>query len=205
MPRERRESGARMAAKTAELEPELIDSICARVHERLPEDQASRCSAFVRQYYHWVPPEDLAGRGRLDLYGAAVAHWNLAGQRPDATPKLHVYNPDFEQHGWQSPHTVIEIVSDDMPFVVDSVTMELSRRGYGMHVVIHPVVRVHRGSDGQLIEIFEPGAEGPEAITESVLHVEVDRETDHARLGELRDALERVLRDVRMAVSDWHP
>jgi glutamate dehydrogenase len=194
-----------MAAKTAELEPELIDSVCARVHERLPDDQAAPCSAFVRQYYHWVPPEDLAGRGPLDLYGAAVAHWNLAQQRPRATPKLHVYNPDFEQHAWQSPHTVIEIVSDDMPFVVDSVTMELSRRGYGIHVVIHPVVRVRREPDGRLIELLEPGAEGPEAIAESVLHLEVDRETDQARLRELRDALERVLRDVRVSVADWHP
>src|SRR4030088_1446304 len=115
-----------MAAKTAELEPELIDSVFARIRERLPEDQAALCSGFVRQYYHWVPPDDLVGRGALDLYGAAVAHWNLAQERVPGTVKLHVYNPDYEQHGWQSPHTLIEIVSDDMPFLVDSVTMELS-------------------------------------------------------------------------------
>jgi glutamate dehydrogenase len=194
-----------MPAKTAELEPELIDSVCARIHERLPDDQASRCSSFVRQYYRWVPPDDVADMGPLDLYGAAVAHWNLAQHRPAGVTKLHVYNPDFEHHGWQSGHTVIEIVSDDVPFLVDSVTMELSRHGYGIHVVIHPVIRVRRDADGQLIEILEPGAHGERETAESVLHVEVDRETGDERLERLRTGLQRVLGDVRAAVEDWQP
>src|ERR1700738_871768 len=108
-----------MGLKAADRETELIDTVCARVRERLPEDQAGPCSTFVRQYYRWVPPEDLADRSPLDLSGAAVAHWNLAQERSRGETKVHVYNPDFEQHGWSSPHTVVEIVSDDMPFVVD--------------------------------------------------------------------------------------
>ena len=137
-----------MAVKGAELESELIDAVCERVRERLPPDQATPCEAFVRQYYHWVPAEDLADRNPLDLYGAAVAHWNLAQQRAPGEAKVRVYNPELEQHGWQSPHTVIEIVSDDMPFLVDSVTMELSRQGYGIHLVIHPVMRIRRDAIG---------------------------------------------------------
>ena len=66
--------------------------------------------------------------------------------------KVRVYNPDFEQHGWQSSHTVLEIVSEDMPFLVDSVTLELSRHGYGTQLVIHPVMRVLRDADGTLLE-----------------------------------------------------
>src|SRR5881275_3490014 len=100
-----------MAVKTEVLESELIDSVCARVRESLPDEQAAPCESFVRQYYHWVPPEDLADRSPLDLYGAAVAHWNLAQQRAPGEAKVHVYNPDFEQHGWSSSHTVLEIVS----------------------------------------------------------------------------------------------
>ena len=113
--------GVKVAVKTVELEAELIDTVCSRVRERLPNEQVAPCESFVRQYYHWVPPEDLADRSPIDLYGAAVAHWNLAQQRSPGTAKVHVYNPDFEQHGWQSPHTVVEIVSDDMPFLVDSI------------------------------------------------------------------------------------
>ena len=123
--------------------------------------------------------------------------WNLAQQRAPGETKVNVYNPDFEQHGWQSPHTVIEIVSDDMPFIVDSVTMELGRQGYGIDLVIHPVVRVRRDDQGRLTEVLEPGAQDDGAIAESVIHAEVVRERDTAELQRLRENLDRVLGEVR--------
>ena len=192
-----------MALRAVHLESELVDSVCARVRDRLPDKQAPACEAFVRQYYHWIPPEDLAERSQLDLYGAAVAHWNLAQHRPPGTANIHVYNPEFEQHGWQSHHTVLEIVTDDMPFVVDSVTMELGRSGYGIDLVIHPVMRVRRDSDGNLLEVLEPDADAPDRVHESVLHAEVVREPDRERLAELKRRITRVLDQVRAAVEDW--
>jgi glutamate dehydrogenase len=193
-----------MAVKAAEVEAELIDAICERVRDRLPDEQAPICESFVRQYYHWVPATDLAERSPLDLYGAAVAHWNLLQQRAPGEAKVRVYNPEFEQHGWQSPHTVIEIVSEDMPFIVDSVTMELGRQGYGIDLVIHPVIRVKRDDDGRLAEIVEPGADQHDSVTaESVVHAEVAREHDAKLLRELRQNVERVLNEVRAAVEDW--
>src|SRR5688500_16859964 len=110
----------------------LIEAVCSRVRERVAEDQASLVEAFVRQYYRWVPPEDLAERKPLDVYGAALAHWSFLRRREPGTPKVRVYNPDFEQHGWESTHTVVEVDGDDMPFLVDSVSMELSRQAYGI-------------------------------------------------------------------------
>jgi glutamate dehydrogenase len=194
-----------MVVKSAELEAELIDSVCARIRERLPTDQAGPCESFVRQYYHWVPAEDLIDRDPLDLYGAAVAHWNLAQQRRPGEVKSHVYNPSFEQHGWSSAHTVVELVTDDMPFLVDSVTMELSRQGHAIDLVIHPVMKVRRDADGRLIEVLDPGAEAEDAVSESVLHAEVVREPDSGRLAELAGAIKRVLGDVHAAVRDWNP
>jgi len=194
-----------MALKTSELEAELIDTICERIRDRLPDEEAPVCEAFVRQYYHWVPPEDLADRSPLDLYGAAVAHWKLASQRSPGQAKVRVYNPDFEQHGWQSPHTVIELVSDDMPFLVDSVTMELSRRGHGIDLVIHPVIRVRRDDDGKLTQVVESSGDASGSLAESIMHVEVVREPDREALGKLREHIERVLDEVRNAVEDWTP
>src|SRR5438105_6689535 len=165
-----------MAVKAADLEAELIDTVCARIRERLPDEQAGACEAFVRQYYHWVPAEDLADRSPLDLYGAAVAHWNLAQVRAEGEAKVHVYNPEFEAHGWQSPHTVVEVVSDDMPFIVDSVTMQLGRQGFGINLVIHPVIWVRRDEEGHLIDVLEPRSDEKDAIAESILHIEVVRE-----------------------------
>ncbi|MDQ6605390.1 MAG: NAD-glutamate dehydrogenase [Actinomycetota bacterium] len=192
-----------MAVKAAELEAELIDAVCARVHERVTAGQAGPCAEFVRQYYHWVPPADLAERTALDLYGAAVAHWNLAQQRPSRHDKVSVYNPDLEQSGWQSSHTVLDLVTADMPFLVDSVTMELAHGGHAIHLVIHPVIRVRRDVEGNLLEVLRPGIEREDAIAESILHVEVQRETDPERLADLRARVERVLGEVRAAVEDW--
>src|ERR1700739_4451931 len=192
-----------MAVKGGGLESELIDTVCERIRERLPADQVAPCELFVRQYYQWVPAEDLADRNPLDLYGAAVAHWNLSQQRAPGEAKVRVYNPDFEQHGWQSPHTLIEIVSDDMPFIVDSVTMDLSRKGYGIHLVIHPVMRIRRDASGHVIEVLEPDAESEAAVAESLLHAEVGREHDLGKLDELHRSVEQVLDQVRAAVEDW--
>ncbi|MGI8864116.1 MAG: NAD-glutamate dehydrogenase [Solirubrobacteraceae bacterium] len=192
-----------MSVKASELEEELIDAVCARVRERLPEPLISACEAFVRQYYRWVPAEDLANRSPEDLFGAALAHWRLLARRAPEEMKVRVYNPELEQHGWQSPHTVVEIVTDDMPFLVDSVTMELARAGYALDLVIHPVIRLRRDGDGNVIDVVAPEQEAPDARSESILHAEITREPDRDPLERLRSDLERVVGEVDAAVSDW--
>ena len=192
-----------MSVKASELESELIDALCARVRELVPEPLIAACEAFVRQYYHWVPAEDLANRSPQDLFAAALAHWKLLGHRAPGEIKVRVYNPELEQHGWQVPHTVVEIVSDDMPFLVDSVTMELARAGYALDLVIHPVIRLRRDGDGNVIDVVAPEEVAPEARGESILHAEIAREPDPELLERLRRDLERVLGEVDAAVSDW--
>ena len=61
-----------------------------------------------------------------------------------ATPKVRIYNPRLEQHGWQSTHTIVEMVTDDMPFLIDSLGMAMDRLGWHVHLIIHPVFRVRR-------------------------------------------------------------
>jgi glutamate dehydrogenase len=189
-----------MTLKTEEIEAALIDDVCSRVREKLQDDEAPQVEEFVRQYYRRVPPDDLVGRSELDVYGAALAHWNFLHRRAPGEAKVRVYNPQFEQHGWQSAHTVVEIVADDMPFLVDSVSMELGRHGYAIHRLTRPVVNVRRDDDGELVEVAPPGGEQP---AESVMHVEIDRQSDPRELDALRDHLVRVLGEVRAAVEDW--
>ncbi len=192
-----------MSLKASRLETELIDAVCARLRERLPGSQIAACEAFVRQYYHWVPPEDLAERSSLDLYGAALAHWRLLVQRAPGEIKVRVYNPDADEHGWESPYTVVEVITDDMPFLVDSVTMELAHAGYGLDLVIHPVIRVRRDADGTVLDVLAPDQEATDGRSESILHAEIRREPDERRLENLRKDVERVLGEVEAAVSDW--
>ena len=181
----------------------LIEEVCSRIRELLAGNGAADAEAFVRQFYRWVAPDDLAERDALDLYGLAVGQLGLARRRRPGETKLRVYNPIFETHGWSSTHTAVEIVTDDRPFLIDSVSMELNRRGFGVHQIIHPVMHVRRSADGELIEVLERGAGGDDAIGESVIHAEVDRQTDPARLEELRSELLRVIGEVAEAVDDW--
>jgi len=71
---------------------------------------------FIAELYEHVPPDDVAARSPGDLCGAALALWRFAALRQSGTAKVRVYNPESAVDGWSSPHTIVEIVNDDMPF-----------------------------------------------------------------------------------------
>src|SRR5215213_6599969 len=133
-----------------------------------------------RLYFESADPDDLAALSAADRAVAARAHVELArGRRPGAD-LVRVVNPTRARDGWESPHTVVLIVTDDLPFVVDSVNALLARDGYEVHLLLHPVV------DSALL-----------------VHAEINRESDPAILGALTEAVESVLADVRAVVDDW--
>ena len=178
-----------------------LDEVLGLVQTRLTEVQRGALERFVARYFGQVDPEDLDERVAADLYGAALSHWNFARKRETGQARVRVFNPSIEEHGWQSTHTIIEIVNDDMPFLVDSVTMEVNRHGLTLHLIIHPVVAVLRGGDGTLKDVAAEDA--AEARRESFIHVEVDRVIEPERLEALAADVARVLTDVRLAVADW--
>ncbi|MET8220666.1 NAD-glutamate dehydrogenase [Streptomyces hirsutus] len=162
--------------------------------------------AFLQRYYLHTAPEDLVGRDPVDVFGAAFSHLRLAENRPQGTANVRVHTPTVEENGWTCSHSVVEVVTDDMPFLVDSVTNELTRQGRGIHVVIHPQVVVRRDLTGKLIEVSAAPAGGElphDAHIESWIHVESDRESDRGDLKQITADLLRVLSDVREAVEDW--
>ncbi|MEO8506732.1 MAG: NAD-glutamate dehydrogenase [Betaproteobacteria bacterium] len=182
---------------------ERLDELAALIRAKVAPDQRATLEAFVRAYYGQVDPDDLAERELADLYGAALSHWNFAGRREPGRARVRAFNPTLEEHGWQSTHTIVEIVNDDMPFLVDSVTMEVNRHGLTLHLIIHPLISVTRAADGTLAGVAAAGA--GDARRESFIHVEVDRKSGAAALEELARNIERVLSDVRFAVADWGP
>ncbi|MGZ4637985.1 MAG: NAD-glutamate dehydrogenase, partial [Actinomycetes bacterium] len=164
-------------------------------------------AAFLRRYYRHVATDDLVARRDKDIAAAALSHRELAAMRPQGTATVRVWTPSEERDGWSaSGHSVVEVVSDDMPFLVDSVTAELSRHGRAIHLVVHPQLVVRRDVTGALIEVLDasvPVSPTGGDLVESWMHIEVDRGTDGAGDDMLTADLERVLRDVREAVEDW--
>jgi len=188
-----------MAHKAEQLKADLIDKVAARVRERLEAERAGPAERFLRAFYANVPPADILRRSPDNLYGAALALWGHGQSRRPGKAKIRIYNPRPEEHGWKSSHTVIEIINDDMPFLVDSVTAEINRQGIEVYLVIHPILHVERDGKGKLVALQDEvdGARG-----ESFMHVEVSEQPGE-RHAEIAKSLDAVLRDVRAAVEDW--
>ncbi len=171
--------------------------VAAADRDDLPVDAKS----FVELYYAQVAADDLWEEPAL-LAVAALDHLDWAATRRARTAKVRVFNPTLERHGWVSPHTVVQMVNDDMPFLVDSTTMTLDALGYGLHLTVHPMFAVDRDARGRLQSIGAPHEAAGKRI-ESLIHIEIPKQTDREVLRRIETELTRTLADVRAAVEDW--
>ncbi|MBA3744200.1 NAD-glutamate dehydrogenase [Sporichthya sp.] len=174
----------------------------------MTELNAEDWTRLERYYYRHAMATEIAERPKADLDGAIRAHVALAADRPQGTVKVRVYSPTRDADGWSAGgRTVVEIVTDDMPFLVDSVTAAMTQADRDIDLVVHPQIVVRRDITGALLGIGETSgsdraAPVEDGYPESWMHLEIDQVTpaEMARIeGELRD----VLRDVRDAVEDW--
>lgn len=164
---------------------------------------------LLSAYYRHVSTEELDDRSDVDVYGAYASHHHLGAERRVGTTKVRVYTPTVAEHGWSAGgHSVVEVVTDDMSFLVDSLTMELARQHRNAHLVLHPTLDVERDDAGQIVALHpvSTGSATPHegAVRESWMHVEIDRLTEEGSECErLAEDVRRVLGDVRAAVEDW--
>ena len=177
------------------------EEIAKLVATGIGADLRATLQDFVARYYEQVDPEDLQERLPADLYGAALSHWNFARKRAPGEARVRAFNPTIEEQGWLSKHTIVEIVNDDMPFLVDSVAMEANRHGLTLHLIVHPIIGVERAPDGTLTGLASD--DSATRRVESFIHLEVDRTIDGAALQALAADITHVLSDVRAAVEDW--
>ena len=171
---------------------------------RLPQSRrAPDYKRFLKAYYANVDAQDMAARDPKELAGAALSHLQFA-QKRRGRALVRVFNPTLRVDGYTSPHTVIEVVNDDMPFLVDSIGLALTQRSLTMHFLAHPIFAVSRDTAGSLRSIEERAAVADKhRRLESFQHAEVDRIVDPALLESLREDIERSMRDVRVACADW--
>ncbi len=178
-----------------------------RLIDRVVEDAAEYdtghfqvdIETYLRSYFGNVAAEDLRERKPYDLAGQALSHLDFARRRERGTPKVRIFNPLASEDGWESTHTVVQMVNDDMPFLVDSLAMVLNRQGLTIHLTVHPVLHVRRDESHEIVDVSGSG----DSHAESFIHVEVDRETDEQILESVRDLIENSMHDVRAATQDW--
>lgn len=194
-----------MSYKFEEGKDEIIEAVVKKIKERMPNDQIATCAEFARQFYNTVALDDLKEWDIDDLYGAVINYWALMQNRAPNETKIRIYNPDFERHGWQTTHTVVEIISKDIPFLVDSVRMVVNRLGLASHLIIHMGgIRLLRDENHAIKAVLpQHGEPSKEASVEAAIFMEIDRQTSPKMLNELHHQFERVLEDNRLVVEDW--
>ncbi len=161
--------------------------------------------AYFRAYYRHVPAEDLAAAGPGPVAGVGLAQARFAAHRPQGRALVRV-RPAGTGEAFDPGRCVVDIVTDDMPFLIDSVTTELSRHGLDSYHIIHPQLLVRRDVAGALREVagpLESPRTGPDEIAESWTHIEISGQAGAGVAASLETDLHRVLHDVRVAVEDY--
>ncbi|MEO7431076.1 MAG: NAD-glutamate dehydrogenase domain-containing protein [Dokdonella sp.] len=178
-----------------------VDPILAHQSNHFSGSQLLEIQAFTREFLRRVPDEDLRLREAPEWAALARSVLEFATERVAGIAKVRVFNPLSGESGFDVTRTIVEVVTDDMPFLVDSVGMAINRAGLQIRSVIHPVFRVERASDGRLLRFTE--ADSAVGAAESVMHFEVDRASEKSALDGLGKSVVDALEDVRASVTDW--
>ena len=158
---------------------------------------------FVQLLFGRTAPEDLTDFEPRELAALAREAWAFFATRTPGAPKIRFEEPPLQSGPNLKTVSIIEIVNDDMPFLVDSVMGELTERGIEIHLVAHPIIAVERDKGGKLtgLPVQERGKGG--TPRESFIHIHVGRIDDAQKRAEIVTAIEGVLSDVRLCVQDW--
>lgn len=180
-----------------------VQQICEK---KFSKRQAELVKQFSDLIYSSVSEDEFSQREPQQFFDSIASTWNFI-QDFDGASKVRIYNPDLKRDGWESRYTIIEINHRDMPFLVDSIRMELNRHGIDVHLHIHVPMYIKRTKTGRVSKLdvaYDKGLHDGENI-ETPMYLEIDRMIDTERMQTVQDDLKRILADVRATVTDWKP
>ncbi len=186
----------------------LLDSEDERNARSLIQAAGSRGAApdgFTTLLFDSAAPEDLVRYRPEALASLSRQAWEFMAQRKPGQPKVRVTSPDAPEGDALRAVSVIEVLNDDMPFLVDSVMAELNERGIDIELLAHPILPVERDPLGELLRLAQDAAAAARGRRESYIHIHVGRIEDAETCAELVQAIETVLGEVRLVVQDWKP
>lgn len=180
--------------------PVLLEKVYALIAEKLEMPQQSLITQLAQRLFANIDDDDLLQRNESDMYGATLSLWNHLSDVNLSDISVRIFNPTLSQDGWQSTHTVVEIVTPDNPFLVDSVKMALTRLDMTSHFMLHGPHCFTR-ENGEIISICSNDS----TMQQTLFHFEVDHLSDPAEIKTLQTELFLVLEDIRRVVNEWKP
>ncbi|NRB22455.1 NAD-glutamate dehydrogenase [Shewanella sp.] len=182
----------------------LLENVVNLIHAKVPTTQVKQVEQFATCLYAHMSKDDLKSRNDSDLYGAVLSLWNAANMTVKGESHIRVFNPSQSKHGWQSTHSIIEIIQPDMPFLVDSVGMALNRIGITTHMMLHTPLSIKRTHDAITQVIYGDDGQGKlEKV--AVFLIEIDRLSSKDDIKQIEKEIASVLGDVAASVNDWGP
>ncbi|NCX93913.1 MAG: NAD-glutamate dehydrogenase, partial [Gammaproteobacteria bacterium] len=185
----------------------VVEKIELLIKKKVGKTKLDQLTSFIRQYFANVPSDELLNRSVENLCGSVLAQWALVEKRKPGEMKLRVFNPTLAEDGFESPHSIVIVSQDDMPFLVDTMIMSLQRLGINIHFLIHAGgIRVVRDKNGTLQKVLmpeDPVTKGESA--EAPIFIEIDRQhgQDVDNFPKIEAELRSGLEDVRLAVEDF--
>ncbi len=170
----------------------------AKIISALPKNADKDFSYFVSKFYAKLPVDDLLALEPDKAIALAKNAFEFMTERKGDAPKIRIFTPDKKQHGYESRHLVLELINYDMPFLVDSLSMELTRRGFTIYTTIHPIINISRDKNGKILTISDKGDK-----KESLIHFEISSIPDGTESDQLIQDLDWILQNVRASVEDW--
>ncbi|WP_404398962.1 NAD-glutamate dehydrogenase [Idiomarina loihiensis] len=184
--------------------PVLLEKVVELINKKVPASQAHLVADFAKRLYRNIASDDLTNRHDSDMYGAVLGLWHSFNEyKPGDKALIKVYNPEVPADGWESPHTIIEIIQNDMPFMVDSVRVALARLGITSHLLLHMPLSHKRDKNSQVTELQKPGTRSEDNYVDTVFLIEIDRQTSKEEIKTLKSELVSVMEEISLAVEDW--
>ncbi len=177
------------------------DTCLKAIDAALAADVSPLQRRFVSQFFAKIQTIEM-DKLVPEVAGAlALSAFNFAKQRMAGKPKIRVFSPNLATDGWESHRLVVELLNDDMPFLVDSLSAEMVRQGFTVYETLHPIIMVKRDESGELLEVMPAASRG--AAKESLIHFELSALPEGVSVEQLEAGLQSVLEHVRISVLDW--
>ncbi|MEZ8580290.1 NAD-glutamate dehydrogenase [Vibrio splendidus] len=178
--------------------PVLLEKVYKLIQDKLDLAHRPLVTQLAQHLFSNVSHDDLTQRNESDLYGAVVSLWHHINEKKADEISVRVFNPTVSRQGWQSTHTIVEIVVPDSPFLVDSVKMALTRLDLSSHLMLHNPTQISRSDKGSVV-----GVSNNEGAFQSLFHIEVDRLSSKAEMTALKTELLDIFTDTGLVVNDW--
>ncbi|MEM9243289.1 MAG: NAD-glutamate dehydrogenase [Pseudomonadota bacterium] len=181
----------------------IVSNVLALIRTNVKDHKL--ITQFARRYLSRISNRDLYEKKVEELYGQLISHWQLIQQRRPGQLRIRAFNPTIKKDGWKSIHSIIQIAYDDMPFLIDSIRMEIDRMNFSTYLIISSgAMEIERDKHHIVEKIIPVGRKASsQSLTESAIYIEVSYQSNKQTLLLIEKNLKKILNDVKIIVKDW--